>query len=190
MVVGSCLATACAGLISTFDPQSSLGVWIGYQALAGVAFGLSFQAPIMAAQALAAHEDVATTTAVLYCKTSTLLQHTSNLDHALTLHSLPTPRSRNLRLHRRIDLQQHPDRQSAVESPWRRYLRGHSRGCQSSRSVSSRGAGKNCAVLYGWLESCVPDGGGSGWLCVLGQPFRTLGQYQGEGLDGCSMISR
>jgi hypothetical protein len=69
MLVGSCLATAGAGLISTFDPQSSPAIWIGYQILAGTAFGLAFQAPIMAAQALAAHEDVATTTAILYCKT-------------------------------------------------------------------------------------------------------------------------
>lgn len=72
MIIGSCLATAGAGLISTFDPQSSPGIWIGYQILAGVAFGLSFQAPIMAAQALAADEDVATTTAILYCKTPTV----------------------------------------------------------------------------------------------------------------------
>lgn len=71
MILGSCLATAGAGLISTFDPHSSPGIWIGYQILAGTAFGLSFQAPIMAAQALAAHEDVATTTAILYCKTPT-----------------------------------------------------------------------------------------------------------------------
>ena len=69
MIVGSCLATASAGLISTFDLQSPPSIWVGYQVLGGIAFGLSFQAPIMAAQALAAHEDVATTTAILYCKT-------------------------------------------------------------------------------------------------------------------------
>ena len=68
MIIGSCLATAGAGLISTFNPQSSPGIWIGYQILAGTAFGLAFQAPIMAAQALAADDNVATTTAILYCK--------------------------------------------------------------------------------------------------------------------------
>lgn len=72
MIIGSCLSTASAGLISTFGPHSPPSVWIGYQILAGIAFGLSFQAPVMAAQALAAHEDVATTTAILYCKISTL----------------------------------------------------------------------------------------------------------------------
>jgi hypothetical protein len=73
MIIGSCLVTAGAGLVSTFDPQSSPGIWIGYQILAGTAFGLAFQAPIMAAQALAADDDVATTTAILYCKTSAIV---------------------------------------------------------------------------------------------------------------------
>jgi len=77
MIIGSCLATAGAGLISTFNPQSLPGIWIGYQILAGVAFGLSFQTPIMAAQALAEQEDVATTTAVLYCKISASIAEVS-----------------------------------------------------------------------------------------------------------------
>lgn len=68
MVSGSCLATIGSGLIYTFDAQSTSGTWIGYQILAGLGFGLAFQTPIMAAQALAAQEDVPTTTAILYCK--------------------------------------------------------------------------------------------------------------------------
>jgi len=67
MIVGSCLAAVGCGLIYTLDPQSPTSTWLGYQVLAGIAFGLSFQTPIMAAQALAAYEDVATTTAILYC---------------------------------------------------------------------------------------------------------------------------
>jgi hypothetical protein len=66
MMVGSCLAAVGCGLIYTFHPGSLAGTWIGYQILTGFAFGLSFQTSIMAAQALAAYEDVATTTAILY----------------------------------------------------------------------------------------------------------------------------
>jgi hypothetical protein len=128
MLVGSCLATAGAGLISTFDPQSSPGIWIGYQILAGVAFGLSFQAPVMAAQALAAHEDVATTTAILYCKTLTpITDSRSTSFHAVE--------RRHLRLDRRVHLQQHPTLQPAVQSPRRRPFGCDSRGSQPSESV-------------------------------------------------------
>jgi hypothetical protein len=66
MVIGSWLASIACGLIYTFNPTSLPATWITYQILAGIAFGLSFQTPIMAAQALAAYEDVATTTAILY----------------------------------------------------------------------------------------------------------------------------
>jgi hypothetical protein len=68
MMVGSCLAAVGCGLIYMSNPGSLIGTWIGYQILAGFAFGSSFQTSIMAAQALAAYEDVATTTAILYCK--------------------------------------------------------------------------------------------------------------------------
>ena len=187
MIIGSCLATAGAGLISTFDPQSSPGIWIGYQILAGTAFGLAFQAPIMAAQALAADDDVATTTSILYCKPSTFTISLPN--YTLTLpHSLPTPRRRNLRLHRRVHLQQHPDIQPADQSPRRRPFGGGSRGCKSQRPVSARNTGTDRAVLYGRVESCVPDDSGSGWLCVVGQLLCALGQYQRESHDGVSMI--
>jgi hypothetical protein len=67
MIFGSCLSAIGCGLIYTFTAQSPTSTWLGYQILTGIAFGLSFQTPIMAAQALAAYEDVATTTAILYC---------------------------------------------------------------------------------------------------------------------------
>jgi hypothetical protein len=194
MLVGSCLATAAAGLISTFDPQSSPGIWIGYQILAGTAFGLAFQAPVMAAQALAAHEDVATTTAILYCKPSTLftIPHDPSCedDHTNINHSLPTPRRRHLRLHRRVHLQQHPDLQPAIQSPRRRPFGGGSRGNQSSGSVSAGDLGADCNVLHGWVEGRVLDGSGSGRLCVVGQLVCALGQYQGEGVDGGGVMGR
>jgi uncharacterized membrane protein AbrB (regulator of aidB expression) len=67
MIFGSCVSAIGCGLIYTFTAQSPASTWLGYQILTGIAFGLSFQTPIMAAQALAAYEDVATTTAILYC---------------------------------------------------------------------------------------------------------------------------
>jgi formate/nitrite transporter FocA (FNT family) len=74
MIFGSCLSAIGCGLIYTFTAQSPASIWLGYQILTGIAFGLSFQTPIMAAQALAAYEDVATTTAILYC-TLPIKQH-------------------------------------------------------------------------------------------------------------------
>lgn len=70
MVFGSCLTTAGCGLIYMLNTDSGPGKWIGYQIVTGIAFGVAFQTPIMAAQALAAQDDVATTTAILYCELS------------------------------------------------------------------------------------------------------------------------
>lgn len=89
--------------------------------------------------------------------------------HTLTPPSLPTPRRRNLRLHRRVDFQQHPDLQPAVQSPRRRPFGSDSRGSQPQRSVSAGRAGEDRAVLYGWLESCVFAGGGAGGMRIAGQ---------------------
>lgn len=75
MILGSCLATIGCGLIYTYNAETSTGRWVGFQIFTGMAFGLSFQTPIMAAQALAAYEDVATTTAILYCKSDNNLTH-------------------------------------------------------------------------------------------------------------------
>jgi hypothetical protein len=55
-------------MIYTFDQNSSSAVWIGYQALTGMALGMCFQTPVMAGQAMSAQEDVPTTTAILMCK--------------------------------------------------------------------------------------------------------------------------
>ncbi|KAH7381521.1 major facilitator superfamily transporter [Pyrenochaeta sp. MPI-SDFR-AT-0127] len=65
MIFGSVVATVSAGLTFTLSGSSSIGHWVGYQVLAGLGIGLCFQAPIMAGQALAKHEDVPTTTALL-----------------------------------------------------------------------------------------------------------------------------
>lgn len=67
LIFGSALATVGIGLIYTFNDHSSSGVWLGYQALTGIAVGLCFQTPIMAGQALSEPADVSTTTAILMC---------------------------------------------------------------------------------------------------------------------------
>ena len=105
-------------------------------------------------------------------------------------HSLPTPRRRNLRLHRRVPLQQHADLQPADQGPRRRPFGGGSRGRESQRSVPAGNTGKHCAVLHGRLESRVLDGGRSGGLRVVGQLVCALGQYQGEGHNGGSVMKR
>lgn len=65
MIAGSAITTISAGLFYTLAPQSSSGQWIGFQILAGFGIGLCNQVPVMAAQALANNEDIATVTAVL-----------------------------------------------------------------------------------------------------------------------------
>ncbi|KAF7526527.1 hypothetical protein G7054_g10716 [Neopestalotiopsis clavispora] len=65
IVGGGALWTVSAGLIYTWSPTTTTGQWIGYQALAGLAVGLCYQPPILAAQALAAPTDVAATSAIV-----------------------------------------------------------------------------------------------------------------------------
>lgn len=65
MVMGSSIATIGAGMIYTFSVDSKSAVWIGYQALVGFGIGLCFQTPIMAASAMAAREDVSSTSAIM-----------------------------------------------------------------------------------------------------------------------------
>ena len=65
VIVGSVVVTVGAGMIYTLSSSSPSPAWIGYQALAGIGLGLCFQIPIMVGQALAAAEDITTTTAIL-----------------------------------------------------------------------------------------------------------------------------
>ncbi|KAE8443873.1 hypothetical protein EG329_001282 [Mollisiaceae sp. DMI_Dod_QoI] len=49
-IIGNGIATIGCGLLTTFTPSSSTGVWIGYQVLAGVGRGMTLQQPINAVQ--------------------------------------------------------------------------------------------------------------------------------------------
>lgn len=68
MVGGAAVATISAGLIYTLDIGTDAGKWIGFQILAGAAFGLAFQIPMIHAQGNAANDDLAVTTALVMCK--------------------------------------------------------------------------------------------------------------------------
>ncbi|CAN8099893.1 unnamed protein product [Discula destructiva] len=58
------------GLASTLKPDSSEGLWIGYQILAGAGMGFGMQQPLMAVQAVLNHKDLPTGTAIIvFCQT-------------------------------------------------------------------------------------------------------------------------
>ncbi|KAK4192337.1 putative efflux system protein [Podospora australis] len=60
MIVCSILATIGYGLLTTFEPDTSTGVWIGYQIIIGVGVGIGFQQPLMAVQTVLDISDVPT----------------------------------------------------------------------------------------------------------------------------------
>lgn len=66
--VFTALATVGTGLLYTLGVGTASGRWIGFQILAGFGFGFVFQIPMIYGQGNAAIEDLATTTAVIMCK--------------------------------------------------------------------------------------------------------------------------
>ncbi|KAF2259086.1 MFS general substrate transporter [Lojkania enalia] len=64
--VGSALATVSAGLLYTMGTEVKTQHWIGFQILAGFAYGFGWQAPIVRAQAHAKPEDMSSTTAIVF----------------------------------------------------------------------------------------------------------------------------
>ncbi|KZL83270.1 major facilitator superfamily transporter [Colletotrichum incanum] len=65
LVVSAAIATVGAGLIYTLDIGTGSDKWIGYQVLAGLAWGAGFQVPIIAIQGTVSEGDLASATAVL-----------------------------------------------------------------------------------------------------------------------------
>ncbi|KIX10126.1 uncharacterized protein Z518_01207 [Rhinocladiella mackenziei CBS 650.93] len=59
MIFGVCLAAIGAGLLTTFEVNTTEGKWIGYQILYGFGLGCSSQAPNMGAQTVLPRENVA-----------------------------------------------------------------------------------------------------------------------------------
>ncbi|SCV48884.1 related to major facilitator (MFS1) transporter [Fusarium fujikuroi] len=65
LIVSSALGTVTAGLLYTLSAGSTSGAWIGYQVLAGIAWGLGGQVPVMAVQASVAASDISSATAIV-----------------------------------------------------------------------------------------------------------------------------
>ncbi|KAJ5964051.1 MFS general substrate transporter [Penicillium vulpinum] len=57
-IIGSCIMSVGAGLLTTFQMDTSEGKWIGYQIVYGVGLGLCFQVPNLAAQTILPKPDV------------------------------------------------------------------------------------------------------------------------------------
>lgn len=67
---GAALATIGSGLLYTLDIGTSSGKWIGFQVVAGLGYGLAFQIPIITAQASVPPSDMASSTAIVLCKST------------------------------------------------------------------------------------------------------------------------
>ncbi|RKL10793.1 putative efflux pump gsfJ [Fusarium oxysporum] len=77
ILVGSAaIATVAAGLIYTLDVGTGSGKWIGYQVLAGVAWGAGIQVPMIATQGTSKELDLAPKTAILLSAAQTSFLHT------------------------------------------------------------------------------------------------------------------
>ena len=58
MILGGVLMTIGMGLITTFTPQATKGVWIGYQVLVGFGIGAGMQQSMLAIQAVLSNTDL------------------------------------------------------------------------------------------------------------------------------------
>ncbi|KAM6508279.1 hypothetical protein FALCPG4_018153 [Fusarium falciforme] len=65
LVISSAMAVVSAGLIYTFDIDIKSDKWIGYQVLAGLAWGAGMQVPMISVQGTTSEGDLASATAIL-----------------------------------------------------------------------------------------------------------------------------
>jgi hypothetical protein len=70
LVSGAAMATVGCGLIYSLDIGTGTGKWIGYQILAGVGYGISFQVPIIIGQANSANSDLSLVTSIILCESN------------------------------------------------------------------------------------------------------------------------
>lgn len=68
MLACAVIGTVSCGLLYTLDIGTSTGRWIGFQILAGAAYGTGFQVPIIHSQGNSKPEDLSATTAIITCK--------------------------------------------------------------------------------------------------------------------------
>jgi EmrB/QacA subfamily drug resistance transporter len=70
MLVGTVLMSVGFGLITTFTPDTSSAMWIGYQVIAGAGVGMAMQQPMMAVQTVLDIRDVPVgTSAIVFLQT-------------------------------------------------------------------------------------------------------------------------
>jgi len=67
-VGGAAIATVAAGLLYTLDIGTGSDKWIGYQVLAGLAWGVGVQVPMIVVQANSPPGDLSSVTAMIMCK--------------------------------------------------------------------------------------------------------------------------
>jgi hypothetical protein len=65
-IVGSCIMSVGAGLLTTLEVDTGKGKWIGYQVLYGFGMGLCFQVPNFAAQTVLPAKDVPVGIALMF----------------------------------------------------------------------------------------------------------------------------
>lgn len=127
--IGSVLATVGAGLLYMLDIGSGSGEWIGYQILIGIAYGISFQVPMIVLQSTLSPLDLASGTAVILCGYPFPTRQTFLKLTQLLLSSLPNnrrrfpARSRTSRLRQRADGQAQNHRTHRRSYSCRRYWR-------------------------------------------------------------------
>lgn len=87
LVASAAIATVAAGLIYTLDIGTGSGKWIGYQVLAGLAWGAGIQVPMIATQGTSKELDLASKTAILLCRSpySLFPQRPPNTLHTIEL---------------------------------------------------------------------------------------------------------
>lgn len=66
MILGSCILSVGAGMLTTLQVDSGDGAWIGYQVIYGVGMGCTFQAPNLAAQTVLKNKDVPVGTSLMF----------------------------------------------------------------------------------------------------------------------------
>ncbi|KAI1404519.1 putative MFS aflatoxin efflux pump [Hypoxylon fuscum] len=66
MLVGTCIMSVGAGLLTTLQLDTGTGKWIGYQILYGFGMGMCFQAPNLAAQTVLPTKDVTVGTSLVF----------------------------------------------------------------------------------------------------------------------------
>jgi hypothetical protein len=65
-IVGSCIMSVAAGLLTTLEVDTGKGKWVGYQVLYGFGMGLCFQVPNLAAQTVLPTKDVPVGIALMF----------------------------------------------------------------------------------------------------------------------------